>query len=55
MRIKIRISREQLLTESDNVYFENGEKVAVKETAKYLGCWLNERGDHRKDLKGEEL
>ena len=46
----IRISRESVLTEEDNVYFLNGDKVAVTSGAKYLGCWLSDRGDPTKEI-----
>ena len=40
-----RISRNELFTDDDNVYFTNGQAVIIKPGAKYLGCWLNNKGD----------
>ena len=34
----IRISRIELVTDDDNVYFNNGQAVRIKPEAKYLGC-----------------
>ena len=47
----IRIARQQAITEQDNVYFTNGQRVNTTEEAKYLGCWLNHRGDPAQKIK----
>ena len=47
----IRISRTELFTDDDNVYFQNGQTVKIKPEAKYLGCWLNNRGDPAREIR----
>ena len=47
----IRISRTTSFTEKDNVFFKNGQKVNIKDEAKYLGCWLNYKGDPTREVR----
>ena len=47
----IRISRTELFTEEDNVYFQNGQKVKIHNEAKYLGCLLNNKGDPSREIR----
>ena len=47
----IQIYRGGNLTEQDNVYFANHTAVRCKNEAKYLGCWLNDRGDPEREIK----
>ena len=47
----VRISREQIFTEEDDIYFVNGTNVKIKEEAKYLGGWLNNRGDPGQEVR----
>ena len=47
----IRISRTQPFTNLDEVRFDDGTKVKVAAQAKYLGCWLNSRGDPQQEIK----
>ena len=47
----IRISRAEPLTKEDTIYFKNGKTVKNKQEAKYLGCWLNDKGDPEREVK----
>ena len=47
----IRISRNELFNDGDKVYFNNGQPVLIKPEAKYLGCWLNNRGDPAREVR----
>ena len=47
----IRISRIDLFTDDDKVFFKNGQPVLIKPEAKYLGCWLNNRGDPAREIR----
>ena len=46
----IRIYRGGIFTEVDNVYFKDGSAVKCKEEARYLGCWLNDKGDPEREI-----
>ena len=35
----------------DNIYFQNGKAVKEVKEAKYLGCWLNDKGDPAREVK----
>ena len=47
----IRIARNNDLNETDKVTFINNEKVKEVTSAKYLGCWLNDKGDPAREVK----
>ena len=47
----IRISRTEVFTDDDFVLFLNGQKVIIKEEAKYLGCWLNNKGGPTREIR----
>ena len=47
----IRIARMQSTTEADEVTFADGTKVKISTHAKYLGCWLNDRGDPNQEVR----
>ena len=47
----IRITRAELFTDDDNVHFITGQKIEIKPEAKYLGCWLNNRGDPSREIR----
>ena len=47
----LQISRGEPWTADDSVKFKNGTPVKVKAEAKYLGCWLNDRGDPDREVK----
>eukprot|EP00973_Karenia_brevis_P088993 12342204-Karenia_brevis.AAC.1 len=47
----IRISRIKLFNHQDNVFFQDGTKVRTTTEAKYLGCWLNDRGDPGREIR----
>ena len=47
----LQISRGEPWAEDDTVKFKDGTPVKVKAEAKYLGCWLNDRGDPDREVK----
>eukprot|EP00973_Karenia_brevis_P018197 2499339-Karenia_brevis.AAC.1 len=36
---------------SSRVMFRDGAQVPLKQEARYLGCWLNNKGDPARELK----
>ena len=47
----IRISRSETFTQNDEVTFLTGENVKIANQAKYLGCWLNDKGDPQREVR----
>jgi hypothetical protein len=47
----IRIFRGGEFSNTDKVFFSSGQEVKPVAEAKYLGCWLNDKGDPEREVK----